>query len=170
LSNGYVGNTAEQAMNNSNETSGAGLSAPQTVDVFPLNWRAKVNLWVQAAYPLAFLGVTIWAVTAGGLSLTAWGPLILLGLTALAAWNIYSLIRWHNFQVVLSEAGIKVGKRYSRWEDIASAHAQTAAMFKTFIELTPKDGAPLAIPAAIEQAQFILAVCEKNVPALIRKG
>jgi len=140
-----------------------------TRDEFRILGFMKFYLVVHILAPLFLIGLTTWAVAQPGLDLSQWGPLILLGLAGWAVFDFVRLLKWGGFSVAVTDEGITVGKGSVRWEDVAAATVRTAFKFDTWIEIRPREGAPLKIPAAIGQKDLLLTLVEKHHPHLVKK-
>jgi hypothetical protein len=142
---------------------------PQS-DSFGIQPGLRFLLLIRVFFPVVLIGIVIWGVSQPGLELTAIGPIVLVGLLAYGLYQLAKLVRWTSYTITLSEDGITIHGTFIRWEHIAAATARSATQFDTFIELRTATGITYGIPAAIEQSSFILTVCEKHLPFLLKKA
>ncbi len=63
----------------------------------------KFLLLIRAAAPLAFMGISIWAISSPYLELTEIGPLVLLGLLIWAVFEGIKLLKWFYFTIGISD-------------------------------------------------------------------
>ena len=129
----------------------------------------KFYLVLHIVAPLFLIGLTLWAIETPGLELSEVGPLILVALGAYAIWHVARLIRWGGFHVVVTGEDITVGGTRVAWRDVSGVTVQTAFKFDTWIEIRPRTGEPLRIPAAIGKKNQLLTLVEKHHPDLERK-
>ena len=138
-------------------------------DVFAINGFMRFYLLLQVIFPLFLIGMLIWAIAQPFMKLSDAGPVILVALGLWAVWEFVKLFKWFGFTIEITDEGLTARGRTWKWDEIAGARAKNAFKFDTFIELTAKDGATLAIPAAIQQNALVLTLVEKHVPGLIRE-
>ena len=135
-------------------------------DEFPLMGIMKFILVVRVIAPLVIAGVLVWATQQPNMGMSEKGPLILIGIGIWVAWEIWRMVKWMGFSVVITDDDIAVGKRQSSWSDVQSATVKVAMKFDTWVELTLESGDPLKIPAGISQKQILLTLLQKHVPDL----
>lgn len=136
----------------------------ESKDEFKIIPYFRFLLIIRTLGPLAFMGITLWAVSTPYLELSAVGPLILLGLAVWAFFEARSLFKWYNFSVGISDKTLSIGAKDYQWEDIESAWVQDAFQFQTYIQLTTKDGEEIKIPAVIQKNSFVRNALEKRIP------
>ena len=139
-----------------------------TRDEFGMMGVMKFYLVIQIIAPLFLIGLTVWAINEPGLELSEAGPFILAGFAAWAVWQLTRLVKWSGFHVVVTDEDITVGGRTVRWDEVEQASVRHAVKFEPWIEIRPRSGEPLKIPAGIRKKSQLLTLVEKHHPDLVR--
>ena len=133
-------------------------------DEFKIIPYFRFLLLVRMLAPLAFMGITLWAVSHPYIELTEFGPLILLGLAVWAFFEARSFFKWYNFSLGISDQELTVKSNKYTWDEIESAWVQDAFQFQTYIQLNFKNGEIIKIPAVIQKNSFVRNALEKRIP------
>ena len=135
------------------------------MDTFGIGTSIRILLVTRLLGSLAIAGISIWAVTDGGLDFEkpalGWavsGVLILYGL-----YNVVRLVGLSQHEVGISETQVRVGSTTLDWEQVESATIRPAFQMDTAIELKHSGGEPLQIKAATRSLAFILSAVKKHV-------
>ena len=135
------------------------------MDTFGISGVIKFLLVVRTLAPLAIAGISIWAVTDGGLGFEnpalGWGAAA--AMIAYAIYNASKLMGLQKHEVGLSETEVRVGDKTLAWKDVESAEVHNAFQMETAIAIKPFQGEPLEIKAATRNLPFILTAVKKHV-------
>ena len=138
-------------------------------DVFLIKPFFRFALILYALALLFLMGIVFWAISSLYLELTEMGPLILAINGAWAIYEGYWLWRWYNFNLTISDDGLKVKEKWYAWSDFKTASAKDAHRFPTFIKLAMTENVMVKVPTVIEQNAFVLSAIENRLSQLERQ-
>ncbi len=145
------------------------------MDKFGFNGNYRFQAIMSCGYPLIALGGVaayyFLLIRDGAAQFTEMAPLIVLGLVAWLAYELFKLYQRFSFSIGLSEEGIQMqDEPLVKWQEISSAQFHGKQFGSTsIITLFPKNGEPLKIPAAINHLQVIQGMIENKVPDITNK-
>jgi hypothetical protein len=139
-----------------------------TRDEFKLIGIMTFYMILQILFPLFLIAMSVWMISQDFFEMSEWGPLILLAFGAWTVWEIVKFIKWNGFTVTVTDEDITVKGERVAWSDVETAKVQFAMKFDTWIEIQPKGGEVLKIPAAINKKDQLLTLVEKHHPQLVK--